>query len=255
MNQNMQANEATQSAIYKGIVYHQRTVPKLHKFNYKIYLYWIKLSELEQLQSEVKGFSLNKSGFSVVNFTRSDYLGEPDIPLQDAVLARMNELNVSDNCDAAVLSGDVFMLGQIRTFGLYFSPVNFYYLRDQSGKFSHLLAEVSNTPWNKRHHYLVDLSKQENSSKAFHVSPFNPMDMTYKWQIQQPDEVLRLHLSCYKQTKHFEAAMNMNRVPLNSATLRASLLSIPSMTLKTVAGIYWQAIKLLFKRVPIYTHS
>jgi DUF1365 family protein len=80
------------------------------------------------------------------------------------------------------------------------------------------------------------------------------MQMTYKWKIQQPDENLRLHLSCYQQTKHFEAAIDMQRKPMSSASLRSSILSIPSMTIKTVGGIYWQAIKLFFKRVPIYTH-
>jgi DUF1365 family protein len=160
----------------------------------------------------------------------------------------MSELNGSN------LTGDVFFLGQIRTFGWYFSPVNFYYLRNEQGKYTHTLAEVSNTPWNKRHYYLVDLDRQEDCEKAFHVSPFNPMEMTYQWKIQQPNESLRLRLSCVKQEKHFEAALDMRRERLTTKTLRSALLNIPSMTLKTVAGIYWQAAKLLFKRIPIYMH-
>jgi hypothetical protein len=46
----------------------------------------------------------------------------------------------------------------------------------------------------------------------------------------------------------------MERQPLTTKTLRGALLSIPSMTLKTVVGIYWQALKLFIKRVPIYMH-
>lgn len=242
-----QLTDQLESGIYSGTVFHQRSVPKVHKFDYKIYLFWLKLNEVDSLCQKVSGFNQNETRFSVVNFRRSDYLGDPNIELEDAVLSKMNELSGEQ------LQGDVFMLGQIRTFGLYFSPVNFYYLRDSEGLFTHMLAEVSNTPWNKRHHYLVDLNNQISSKKAFHVSPFNPMEMEYKWQIQQPGENVKLHLSCYKQTKHFEAAIDMQRKPLNSATLRASLISIPSMTIKTVLGIYWQAVKLFFKRVPIYT--
>jgi hypothetical protein len=229
-------------------VHHQRFVPKVHRFNYKIYLYWLKLSEIEQLDADVKGFSNKPEGFSPVKFLRKDYLGDPAQKLESSVIARMSELNGS------ILSGDVYFLGQVRTFGWYFSPVNFYYLRNSEGLYTHMLAEVSNTPWNKRHHYLVDLAKQEDCDKEFHVSPFNPMDMTYQWKIKQPNENLRLHLSCIKHEKHFEAALNMQRQPLTTKTLRGALLSIPSMTLKTVAGIYWQAIKLFFKRVPIYMH-
>lgn len=243
-----QLADPLESGIYTGTVFHQRSVPKVHKFDYKIYLFWLKLSELDALSRQVSGFSKNKSGFSVVNFRRSDYLGEPETELECSVLSKMNELS-----DVA-LEGDVFMLGQVRTFGMYFSPVNFYYLRNAEGLFTHMLAEVSNTPWNKRHHYLVDLQDQQDCEKAFFVSPFNPMDMQYKWQVQQPNECLKLHLSCYKETKHFEAAINMQRSPLNSATLRSSLFSIPSMTIKTIFGIYWQAVKLFFKRVPLYTH-
>lgn len=237
-----------ESGIYAGKVFHQRSVPKLHKFDYEIYLFWLKLSELDVLSKSVAGFSQNKNGFSVVNFRRQDYLGDPKIELELAVKTKMNALSDVE------LKGDVFMLGQVRTFGLYFSPVNFYYLRNAQGLFTHMLAEVSNTPWNQRHHYLVDLQNQQDCEKAFFVSPFNPMNMQYKWQVQQPSEELKLHLSCYKETKHFEAAIDMKLSPLNAKTLRSSLFSIPSMTVKTILGIYWQAIKLFFKRVPIYTH-
>jgi len=244
-----------ESGIFTGVVFHQRSQPKLHKFSYKIYLFWLKLSEIDSLAANVKGFSSEKSGFSLVNFKRQDYLGEATESLEASVLNKMNELNSANASEPARLTGDVFMLGQVRTFGLYFSPVNFYYLRNASGNFTHMLAEVSNTPWNQRHHYLVDLSCQNNTQKAFHVSPFNPMDMTYKWQVAQPTNKLNLHLSCYKETKHFEAAIDMTKQSLTSTSLRQSLLSIPSMTIKTMAGIYWQAIKLFFKRVPIYAHS
>jgi DUF1365 family protein len=242
------SNTKTESALYKGTVHHQRFVPKVHRFNYRIYLFWLKLSELDQLNQEVKGFSNKQNGFSPVKFLRSDYLGASEQTLETSVLARMSELNGSE------LNGDIYFLGQLRTFSWYFSPVNFYFLRNNEGLYTHMLAEVSNTPWDKRHHYLVDLAKQENCEKAFHVSPFNPMDMMYQWKIKQPDTNLRLHLSCIKENKHFEAALNMKREPLTTKTLRSALISIPSMTLKTVAGIYWQAVKLFFKRIPIYMH-
>ena len=139
-------------------------------------------------------------------------------------------------------------------FGFYFSPVNFFYLQQPDGSFSHVLAEVSNTPWNERHHYLVDLARQEDSNKVFHVSPFNPMDMQYHWKIKQPGQTLALHLSCSKQGKHFDASLQMDRKKLNSKNLLRVLMSIPNMTIKTMWGIYWQALKLFFKGVPVYPH-
>ena len=235
-----------QSAIYHGEVFHCRLVPKKHAFRYHIYLLWLAVDEIDQLESKVRGFSTR--AWSVLRFKREDYLGDPQHDLQHSVIEKMSLLA------GKTLTGRVFMLGQTRTFGWYFSPVNFYYLQQPDGSFSHVLAEVSNTPWNERHHYLVDLALQQDSNKAFHVSPFNPMDMIYKWHIAQPAEQLKLSLSCHKQEKHFIASLNMTRQELNSANLLKQLLRIPSMTLKTLGGIYWQALKLLIKGMPIYSH-
>lgn len=235
-----------ESAIYTGKVLHHRHQPKQHRFEYSMLLLWLKLDELALLDKQVIGFSSRH--FAPMQFKREDYLGESDIPLQQSVLAKMSSLAGKN------LQGEVFFLGQLRNFGLYFSPVNFYYLRDMHGTFTYVLAEVSNTPWNQRHYYLINLATQQDSIKAFHVSPFNPMDMTYKWKIAIPDEVLTLSLSCFTQARHFDAALSMRRQTLTSKSLIKQLIKTPSMMLKTLVGIYWQAFKLAVKRVPFYSH-
>ena len=132
-----------ESALYQGKVYHQRFLPTQHKFDYDIYLFWLQLDEIDELNTQLTHFSSRSR--ARVRFKRSDYLGPSDIPLSCAVRQKMTSLG------AKLTDGDVFMLGQLRMWGLYFSPVNFYYLRSPQGAFTYLLAEVSNTPWNQRH--------------------------------------------------------------------------------------------------------
>ncbi len=234
------------SSLYVGETYHERFVPKNHRFTYQIMMFWLDLDEVSQLNNKLKLFS--QENFNWIQYRRSDFLQNKQGDLKDEVLEKISSLAGED------IKGKVFLLSPLRILGMYFSPVNFYYVQDEAGKFTHLLAEVSNTPWDERHCYLVDLETQDDTDKAFHVSPYNPLDMQYKWRIKQPSVKLNLVLECHKTDKHFTAAIALNRVELNNTTLRKSLLQFPHMTIKTVFGIYWQALKLFIKKVPIYNH-
>ena len=91
--------------------------------------------------------------------------------------------------------------------------------------------------------------------KEMHVSPFNPMNMSYRWCSNEPDKVLTLNLEteCEGET-HVDATMALKRREITSSTLAAILLQHPWMTAKVAVTIYWQALKLWFKRNPIYDH-
>ncbi|RPJ66101.1 DUF1365 domain-containing protein [Alteromonas sediminis] len=241
-----------ESAIYQGKVHHERVHPTQHSFEYALSLFWLKLDELPHLTKSLRHFSISRLSFH--RFKLSDYFVHKDLnstcDLIEAIKERMVHLGAT-----SALDGDIFFLGQLRSMGIYFSPVNFYYHRNEESQvFDYMLAEVSNTPWNEKHYYLVDLKQQHDTQKTFHVSPFNPIDMTYKWQVSQPDERLSLALSCYQEHRHFTASIAMKKQPLTDRTLRALTLKMPSTTLFSLIGIYWQALKLFIKRTPVYGH-
>lgn len=238
------------SALYFGQVRHRRFVPRPHRFQYRLMQWWLALDELDQLGQLSRLFSTDHK-WAPLHFNPADYLrgqwGQAD-NLQGAVLAMCSRLH------GAPLNGRVFFLGNLRCWGLFFSPLNCYFIRDQQGVFTHMLAEVSNTPWHQRHYYLVELSQQPDTRKAFHVSPFNPMDMSYRWQINPPQQRALIHIAAHRQQCEFDATMALSRQPLNQKAIYSVLKKHPIMSLKIVAGIYWQALKLFIKRVPFYGH-
>ena len=234
------------SAIYQGNVVHRRFQVADHAFNYPIYFLGLDLDEVETIAEQFRFFSVNR--FNLLNFKRSDYFGDPEQPLKDAVLDKVSELGG----DPARIERVVF-LGHARSLGFYFSPVNFYFCMT-GDEAVYMVAEVSNTPWNESHCYLVDLDTPGTNPKQFHVSPFMGMDMHYQWKIAYQQDHIVVHIENWNEDKLFEATLALRHQELTPGNLTKTLKQWPSMSLSILKGIYWQATRLAAKRVPFYSH-
>lgn len=243
-----------ESGLYKGFVRHRRFRPTGHEFRYPLFMVFIKLDELSRLSERL--FLLGTRPWHWARFRRQDYLGDANLSVADAVKARIAA--ETGKC-AAELSGDVYFFGHLRYLGFYFSPLNLYFLEQQQ-RVRYMVAEVSNTPWNQRYYYVIDLDNLEPHDKKFHVSPFNPMNQRYNWRIRPPGKgrsKSMVHLEVADQDSDaplFDATMVLKRLTLNQGNLLRVLLTTPAQTLSMVTGIYWQALKLFMKGVPFHRH-
>ncbi|MBK8455378.1 MAG: DUF1365 domain-containing protein [Thiofilum sp.] len=238
------------SALYSGTVGHCRYQPRLHRFKYSIFLLALDLDELDHLPD--LGIWFKVSGRALMSFRPDDYMQRQAQLTRAHVWEKVSELG-GDN-----YAGKVVFLGQVRCLGVYFSPVNFYYCHDQQEELRYLVAEVSNTPWNERHYYLINAQTQQQPiAKAFHVSPFMDLAINYHWRFSALAKTLTLQIENQREggDKLFDATLVLQQRPLTKTQLRYEWLRIPAMTLKTVGAIYWQALKLWMKRIPYVPYS
>jgi len=235
---------------------------------------WIDLDNIPQLAEHSRWWSIEK--FNAVSFYRKDYLAG-DVDLKSSVIKKIFD-------DTAIqFTGQIYLLTTLRQWGFCFNPVSFYFCYSDEGKLQFILEEINNTPWNERYCYVHDCSKSEQSSshrreqqspiinkqnkhsfhfdKVFHVSPFMPMNVLYQWHYTIKRSSILIHMEVFdKSSKQeneeikFYANMQLKALPLNKKNANRLPIKFPLMCVKVVSAIYWNALKLWFKKVPFYNH-
>lgn len=238
------------SALYTGSVRHARLAPRPHAFRYRVAYLALDLDELPTVFRGRWLWSLERS--NVASFRRADYLGPADVPLAEAVRARVErELGRRPR-------GPITLVTQVRVLGFVFNPVSFYLCHDERGALDALVAEITNTPWNERHAYVLDArggTRCWRFPKSFHVSPFLPMELEYGWRLDLDERGLAMHMTdLARGAPVFHARLTLERRPLDGAGLSRALLAFPLLPLRIVAAIYWQAFHLWRKRTPFHAH-
>ena len=159
-------------------------------------------------------------------------------------------------------TGPITLLTHLRYFGYVMNPVSFYYCwNNERTRVETVVAEVHNTPWGEQHCYVLDGeinpggNRQFNFNKSFHVSPFMGMDQEYAWYFNCPDERVHISMQSFENEQHmFTASMRLQSQPISQSSLNRVLFNYPLMTVKVIAAIYWQALKLWWKKTPFYEH-
>jgi uncharacterized protein len=245
------------SCIYEGYVRHRRFQPVVNQFQYRVFLMYMDLAELPTLFQGRWLWSADR--VNLAYFRRRDHLGDPRVPLDRAV----RDL-VADKTGVRP-KGPIRLLAHLRYFGYCFNPASFYYCYDEPGaRVDAVVVQIHNTPWGEEHCYVLDEARNEYSapgfkrfqfSKAFHVSPFMPMDVWYDWRVKEPGETLSAHFMNYREGgKIFDATLTLARRELTPRNLTRVLMSHPPMTLKVITLIHWQALRLWLKGARFYVH-
>jgi DUF1365 family protein len=243
--------------MYEGEVRHARYRPKEHSFRYKVFFLYLDLGELETLFRGRWLWSARRP--NVAWLRRRDHFGDPALPIDETVRRLVHERT------GRRPQGPVRMLCHLRYLGHNFNPATFYYCYDATGsRVETIVVEVHNTPWGEVHCYVVDERDNAGSQeqkrfslrKTFTVSPFLPMDLEYRWAFTEPGATVNVHMEDHdRDGLLFEAELTAERREITGSSLARMLIKYPMVTVKVIAGIYWQAFRLWRKGVPFYGHA
>jgi DUF1365 family protein len=234
------------SAIYEGTIRHRRFAVRTHEFRHGIALLYVDLDELPSLI----GGALVRPRPGIVRVRRSDYLGDPRVPLAEAVRERIRAHGV------APPQGPIRMLAQARTFGHCFNPVSFYYAFDEQRALRTVLAQVTSTPWGERAEYVMARTGTgavlaATFQKRMHVSPFMGMQQRYTLRAAEPGETLSVHVeSDERGARAFDATLSLRRIELTRASLARVTARHPAASVRVLTLIYAHALALRLKGVP-----
>lgn len=240
------------SAIYEGTVRHRRYTEAPDDFTHDVALAYVDLDELPELLS---GRLVSRRP-GALRFRREDYLGDPAVPLSDAVRDLVSERTGTRP------DGPIRILTHLRSFGHCFNPVSFYYCFDAAGtRLDAIVAEVTNTPWGGRHAYVLPRDESTgnvlkgSSAKVLHVSPFMGMDHQYEWRVAPPGPTLSVHIESHRAGNvAFDATLSLRRREITRRSVADMTLRYPLATGRVLALIYAHALKLKLKGVRVHPH-
>lgn len=235
-------------AIYVGEVVHKRARPRRHALRYRVFSMLVDLERLESMDENLRLFSLNR--FNLVSIFTRDF-GPRDGSSIGAFIRRKAAMaGVTD-------IARIRMLAYPRIFGFAFNPITVYFCEDGAGQVRFLVHEVSNT-FKEHHFYAAPVTPGQDgelhhiAEKAFYVSPFNTVEGRYRFSIRPPGDDVFLGITLSTDEGGLLSAYFKGQYrPLTDATLAKLLLAYPLLTAKVVLGIYWEALLLWGKGVPL----
>ncbi len=242
------------SCLFVGDVRHHRRRPQVHKFRYRLFMFYLDLDELPDFERSVWPFSLNR--LNLVAFHDRDYLDGSATDTKTKMVSFLRRKGVE------LSRPRIYLLTQCRLLGYAFNPISVYYCHE-GGVLRAVVAEVNNT-FGERYLYLlrdqintgadqINQTIHYRATKALHVSPFLSMAGQYDFYLAPVGDRFGLNVVHSENgectlTASFQGA----RVELTARSLFRVLGSFPFAAVKTIAGIHVEALRLWMKGLPVY---
>ena len=231
------------ACVYSAEVMHRRLFKAAYRFRYRVFSLLLDIDALDRIAARSAVFSRNR--FNLLSFYDRDHLPEGATDLR----AWAERALLRGGVDGRGLR--IRLLCFPRILGRVFNPLSLWYCESADGRPVAVIAEVRNT-FGERHCYLLqpdhagtDWPLRATHAKDFHVSPFIGMQTRYAFRLSQPNQRLRVVIREYQDNRlMLVATQTGERRPFATTQLFYQVLRVPLQTLKVMAAIHWQALKI-----------
>jgi uncharacterized protein len=239
------------ASLYFGDVMHARLKPRRHRFNYRVMSLLIDLDRLDEADRQSRFFGVNRA--ALYSFHEKDH-GE-----RDGSSLRSYAQRCAAKHGIELAGGRVLLLCYPRLFGYTFNPLSVYFCYADRGSLALIIYEVRNT-FGETQSYILPVRPGEISAagirqeqdKLFYVSPFVGMGMRYHFRISPPADSVKLRiLETDREGPLLAATFSGRRRTLTTPALLRAFVALPLVTLKVIAAIHWEALRLWLKGVRI----
>ena len=228
--------------LYASRTMHRRLAPPFYRFVYRLFHLLLDVDRIDELHARLRLFSRNR--FNLVSFHDRDHGGG-----EGGLRAWAERLLAAEG--VRLEGGRIRLLCLPRVLGFGFNPIAIWYCEHRDGTLRAVIAEVRNT-FGERHSYLLASGGRamayegpHEKDKCFHVSPFMDLVGRYEFRFAEPAQTVRVLIHETREgTPLLDATLAGERRALTDAALLAQVALMPWMTLKVVAGIHWEALKL-----------
>ncbi|MDI7862625.1 DUF1365 family protein [Rhizobiaceae bacterium n13] len=242
----------THSALYAGKVVHARHRPRRHMLSYRVFSLLLDLDELEECSRRMRLFGHNSP--ALFSFWDKDHGDGTEGGLNSWVKRQLDVAGV------AVDGIRISVLCYPRILGYVFNPLSVYFCKAEDGTLRAILYEVCNT-FHERHTYVIPVADagagtiRQSCAKQLYVSPFVPMQCNYRFRIIAPGTRVLVGIDeADADGLLLVATFTGERRQLCDRQLIRTFFQYPLMTLKVMAGIHWEALRLWTKGVPVHRH-
>lgn len=241
------------ASLYRCKVHHARPSGPAYRFSYNAYYMLVDIDQLETATAPLRWLSINR--FNLLSFRAEDHGSHGEQPLREWTDQLLADFGVD------LQGGRIRLLCLPRVLGHVFNPLSVYYCEHADGSLRSIICEVHNT-FGEQHCYVLhrdgapmDYDQPSYKAKCFHVSPLFERRGQYRFDISQPGPRFSIGIQLMAQSTDDEARSSADDVllktslagrqlPMTDGNLLKLFFRLPIVTVKIVAAIHWQALKI-----------